>query len=213
MIYRLSAAAVLAAVAVPALAQSTASAPSAAPVSASSAAVVTPSAAAQQPSLVVTPDTSNVLHAGLPVQLETRDELTTEHKALKVGQQVEMQVIQPVLLNSQVVIAAGTRALGEVTTVRNKGMWGKSGGITVKVLYIEANGHQIRLNGTFNEHGDRYRRGHRSGCVSSGRWVLRDGNQRQNCSGNARDGFLGGRRAGAVRPSCARWARRPRNSG
>ena len=94
-----------------------------------------------------------MLHAGLPVQLETRDELTTEHKALKVGQQVEMQVIQPVLLNSQVVIAAGTRALGEVTTVRNKGMWGKSGGITVKVLYIEANGHQIRLNGTFNEHG------------------------------------------------------------
>jgi len=64
-----------------------------------------------------------------------------------------MQVVQPVLLNSQVVVPAGTRAVGEVTAVRNKGMWGKSGGINVKVLYIEMNSHQIRLNGAFDEHG------------------------------------------------------------
>jgi len=106
-----------------------------------------------QTSMVVTQENSNSLHAGLPIQLETRDELTTEHKALKVGQQVEMQVIQPVMLNDHVVITAGSRAVGEITSVRNKGMWGKSGGIDVKVLYAEANGRQIRLNGTFNEHG------------------------------------------------------------
>lgn len=103
--------------------------------------------------MVVAPDNSTSLHAGLPIQLETRDELSTEHKALKVGHQVEMEVIQPVMLDNRVVIPAGTRALGEVTAVRNKGMWGKSGGIDVKVLYAEANGRQIRLNGTFNEHG------------------------------------------------------------
>jgi len=131
--------AALSLIAVPALAQETAP--------------VAPMVAAQPAAIVVTPDTSTALHAGLPIQLETRDELTTEHKALKVGQRVEMQVIQPVMLNSQVVIPAGSRALGEITMVRNKGMWGKSGGINVKVLYAEANGRQIKLNGTFNEHG------------------------------------------------------------
>jgi len=104
--------------------------------------------------MVVTQDNSTVLHAGIPIQLETRDELTTEHKALKVGQKVEMEVIQPLLLNDHVVIAAGSRAIGEITAVRNKGMWGKSGGINIKVLYAEANGRQIRLNGTFDERGE-----------------------------------------------------------
>jgi len=131
--------AALSLIAVPALAQETAP--------------VAPMVAAQPAAIVVTPDTSTALHAGLPIQLETRDELTTEHKALKVGQQVEMQVVQPVMLNSQVVIPAGARAVGEITMVRNKGMWGKSGGIIVKVQYAEASGRQIKLNGTFNERG------------------------------------------------------------
>ncbi|MDH7639233.1 hypothetical protein [Sphingomonas oryzagri] len=91
---------------------------------------------------------------GTPIQLETRDELSTEHKALKVGQQIEMDVLQPVLLGDKVAIAAGSRAVGEIVTVRNKGMWGKSGGITARVLYLEANGRQIRLNGSFNDRGE-----------------------------------------------------------
>src|ERR1700761_1072055 len=33
-------------------------------------------------------------------------------------------------------------------------MWGKSGGITARVLYVEANGKQIRLNGSFNDRGE-----------------------------------------------------------
>jgi len=140
---RLMTGAALALATVPALAQQPAAQPT--------AMVVTPATA--QTAMVVTPDNSSSLHAGLPIQLETRDELTTEHKALKVGHQVEMEVIQPVMLNEHVVIPAGSRAIGEVTAVRNKGMWGKSGGIDVKVLYAEANGRQIRLNGTFDEHG------------------------------------------------------------
>jgi hypothetical protein len=104
--------------------------------------------------MVVAPAAGNVLHMGTAVQLETRNELTTEHKALRVGQQVEMDVLQPVLLNAQVVIPAGSRAMGEITTVRNKGMWGKSGGFTGRVLYVEANGRQIRLNGSFTDRGE-----------------------------------------------------------
>lgn len=118
------------------------------------AALLAPSIAAAQGAMIVAPASANVIHAGTSIELETREELTTEGKKLKVGQRFEMDVLQPVLLNSQVAIPAGSRAVGEVVTVRNKGMWGKSGGITARVLYIEANGRQIRVNGTFNDRGE-----------------------------------------------------------
>lgn len=104
--------------------------------------------------MVVAPPTASVLHAGTAIQLETRENLTTEHKQLKVGQRFELDVLQPVMLGGQVAIPAGSRAVGEVVTVRNKGMWGKSGGITCRVVYLEANGRQLRLNGTFDDRGD-----------------------------------------------------------
>lgn len=111
------------------------------------------SAVAQAPMIVMATPT-NVIHVGTPVQLETRAELTTEGKLLKVGQRVELTMQQPLLLNNQVAIAAGSAAYGEITSVRNKGMWGKSGGITARVLYLEANGRQIRLNGSFTDRGE-----------------------------------------------------------
>lgn len=110
-------------------------------------------AIAQTPMVVGAP-VANVIHAGTPIQLETREELTTEGKALKVGQRFDLDVQQPLLLNSQVAVPAGSRAVGEITSVRNKGMWGKSGGFTARVLYLEANGRQIRLNGSFNDRGN-----------------------------------------------------------
>lgn len=113
-----------------------------------------PAVANAQSAMVVGAPAGNVIHMGTPIQLETRDELTTEHKALKVGQQIEMDVLQPVMLGDKVAIPAGSRAIAEVSTVRNKGMWGKSGGITARILYVEANGRQIRLNGSFNDRGE-----------------------------------------------------------
>jgi hypothetical protein len=41
--------------------------------------------------------------------------------------------------------------MGEITEVRNKGMWGKSGHLTASILYV--NGRQIRLSGTFDDKG------------------------------------------------------------
>jgi len=108
----------------------------------------------QATTMTVSPTANNVLHMGTAVQLEIRDALTTEHKAMHVGQLVEMDVLQPVMLNEQVVVPGGSRAVGEITTVRNKGMWGKSGGFTGRVLYVEANGRQIRLNGSFTDRGE-----------------------------------------------------------
>jgi len=90
---------------------------------------------------------TNVLRAGTPVMLKTMRELTTKGKHLKVGDRFPLEVSESVLLNSQVVIPIGSPAVGEITSVRNKGMWGKSGNIESRLLYVTANGRRIRLEG------------------------------------------------------------------
>jgi hypothetical protein len=81
------------------------------------------------------------------------EELTTKGKNLRVGQRFRMEVAEPVTVAGNIVIPAGSPAVGEVTEVRNKGMWGKSGAINGRVLYLHANGRQIRLSGSLYDKG------------------------------------------------------------
>ena len=99
----------------------------------------------------VAPD--SILRTGTEVSLKLSEPLTTKGKNLRVGYHFQMEVAEAVMVNNQVVIPAGSPATGEVTEVRNKGMWGKSGHITASVLYVRVNGRQIRLNGTFDDKG------------------------------------------------------------
>jgi hypothetical protein len=103
---------------------------------------------------VATVPTSNaVLRAGTPVPLRMMEAVTTKKKAAKVGQRFQLEVAAPVEVNGVVVIPAGTPAWGEITEVRNKGMWGKSGKLNAKLLYLRVNGRQIRLTGAFDDKG------------------------------------------------------------
>ena len=81
------------------------------------------------------------------------EQLTTKGKDLRVGHRFRMEVAEPVLLNGVIVIPAGSPAMGEVTDVRNKGMWGKSGKINARLLYVQVNGCQIRLSGQMDDKG------------------------------------------------------------
>jgi len=95
----------------------------------------------------------NVLRAGTPIALKMSEGLTTEKKKLRTGQRFQMEVAEPVTVNGQVVIPVGSPATGEVTEIRNKGMWGKSGYIGARALFVRANGKQIRLTGQFDDKG------------------------------------------------------------
>lgn len=94
-----------------------------------------------------------VLHAGTSIPLRMREAITTKGKMLKVGQRVQLEVAENITMNGQTVIPAGSPAVGEITTVRNKGMWGKSGGITGRVLYARVGDRQIRMTGNFDDKG------------------------------------------------------------
>ena len=108
---------------------------------------------AQTQVVMVGAPNANVLRTGTEVNLKLKEGLTTEGKKLRVGYRFQMEVAEPVLVNGQIVIPAGSPALGEVTEVRNKGMWGKSGHLTASILHVTVNGRQIRLTGTFDDKG------------------------------------------------------------
>lgn len=96
---------------------------------------------------------SNVLRSGLEIPMITREELTTKKKQLRVGQRVQIEVASNIMQNGVTVIPAGTPGTAELTEVRNKGMWGKSGYIAARVLSIRLADRQVRLSGTFDDKG------------------------------------------------------------
>jgi hypothetical protein len=74
---------------------------------------------------IAAPATANaVLRAGTPITLRLMEEITTKGKAARVGQRIRMGVAAPVVVNSVTVIPAGSPTEAEITSVRNKGMWG-----------------------------------------------------------------------------------------
>jgi hypothetical protein len=115
--------------------------------------VVVPSQSMAQKTIVA-PMVSNVLRAGAPIPVVLSQALTTKGKKLKVGQRVDFEVAQDVLLNGKVVIPARSPVEGVITQVRNKGMWGKSGAIYLDMKSVNVNGANIRLRGDMNSRGE-----------------------------------------------------------
>ena len=106
------------------------------------------------PSPIAATVTNNaILRTGTEVPLRLSEELTTQGKKLRVGQRFRLETAEPVIVQGVTVIPVGSPAVGEVTDVRNKGMWGKSGQLGARVLYVTVNGRQIRLSGAFDDKG------------------------------------------------------------
>ena len=97
--------------------------------------------------------TNAVLRAGTPIALRMMEEITTKKKSAQVGQRFALEVAAPVEVNGVQVIPSGSPAWGEITSVRNKGMWGKSGKLDARLLFVRVNGRQIRLTGSFDDKG------------------------------------------------------------
>lgn len=106
-----------------------------------------------QQALIVGPTGTPVLRIGTEVPVRIRTELTTNHKALRVGQRFEVEATEPVSLDGHLVIPVGTPGVGEISSVRNKGMWGKSGHFDIRLLYLRVGDRQIRLSGTLDDKG------------------------------------------------------------
>jgi hypothetical protein len=100
-----------------------------------------------------TPASNSVLRTGTPVSLRLLDQITTKEKKAKLNDIIRFEIAENVIVNDVVVIPAGSLASGELTEVRYKGMWGKSGRFSGRALNVNVNGKNIRLSGTFTEKG------------------------------------------------------------
>jgi hypothetical protein len=103
--------------------------------------------------LVVGAEPQLALRAGTAVPMRLLEELTTNGERLRAGDRFNLETTDAVSVNGQVVIPIGSHAVGEVNSIRNKGMWGKSGNIEARVLFVTANGRNIRLSGSLNDKG------------------------------------------------------------
>lgn len=110
-------------------------------------------ATVQRTATIMPSPRADILRAGSAIALVTREELTTRKKALRVGQRFQMEVAENVTQNGIVVIPSGTPAIGEITQIRNKGMWGKSGYIGARVVSLTVSGRSVRMSGTFDDKG------------------------------------------------------------
>lgn len=100
------------------------------------------------------PDGSTrVIRGGAQVRVQFLHEITTEDKASKVGDRPRLEVAENVVVDGVTVIPKGTPVVGELTAVRNKGMWGKSGKLEGRVLNMNLNGRTVRMSGAFDDKG------------------------------------------------------------
>ena len=103
--------------------------------------------------VILAPAAGSVLRAGTEVPLRMEEGLDSNDKSLREGQQFRMSVANDVRLGNVVVIPAGSPAIGEITDLRRKGMWGKSGRINARVLSVRVGDRLIRMSGTFDDKG------------------------------------------------------------
>jgi hypothetical protein len=116
--------------------------------------IVNPTPQAQRAKVIQQQESGNVLRAGAPVPVVLMQALSTKGKSLKVGQRVQLEVAQDVMLNGRVAIPARSPVEGVLTEIRNKGMWGKSGAIRLHINSVNINGTRIRLSGDMDTRGE-----------------------------------------------------------
>lgn len=96
---------------------------------------------------------TRIIRGGAQIRVGFLHEITTEDKASKVGDRPRLEVAEDVVVDGVTVIPKGTPVTGELTAVRNKGMWGKSGKIEGRVLNMSLNGRTVRMSGAFDDKG------------------------------------------------------------
>ena len=108
--------------------------------------------------LVVTPvvsATPTVIPEGTTVYLSINKTVTSRKKETAVGDLVPAHVWRDVVIDGQVVIKRGARAMSEVASVRNRKILGIKGTVSiVAVKTTTVDGQLVHLTGGYHEEGE-----------------------------------------------------------
>jgi hypothetical protein len=103
-----------------------------------------PEAPNQSPPSAMTTQSIRV-PAGTTLEVEFVDTLSS--KVNTTGQTFALRLRQPVTINGQIVLPAGTMGGGEVLDASKSGMGGRSGKLVLSGRFIEFRGQRIRIRG------------------------------------------------------------------
>lgn len=94
------------------------------------------------------------LPANTEVLLRMNQDITTKGRDWSEGDTFYLSVVHDVIHEGFVVIPRGSRAAGRITWLTSKGMFGKSGKMTIEMEYVEVAGHRIDLEGEYKQEGE-----------------------------------------------------------
>ena len=92
-----------------------------------------------------------VLRWGTPVALTTTREISS--KSVALGQRVNLEVADNVMVAGRVVIPRGTAAVAEIAAVKPASSWGKRGRLKLRLLYVHVGDQNVRLTGDLGSAG------------------------------------------------------------
>lgn len=92
-----------------------------------------------------------ILPAGSIVPLLTRDVLSS--KTHRKGDIVTLEVAQDVLAENRVVIAQGSPVVAQISEAEEKGLMGRPGKLSARVLYLDLPDGPVRLSGELATQG------------------------------------------------------------
>lgn len=98
------------------------------------------------------PADARTLQTGSEFSLILLDQLSS--KTSPKGTPFDLEVAEDVLKNGQLLIPAGTRAVGEVTHSNPKGAFGKSGKLEAAIMYMIIDGRPVRMSGRLSAAGE-----------------------------------------------------------
>lgn len=91
------------------------------------------------------PDAAPALPLGQRIQLEFVNELSSS--TATVGQEIALRLAEPISVGDQVVVPAGTPAVGVILNAQRNGIAGRPGMISAAARYLDFNGQQIPIQG------------------------------------------------------------------
>lgn len=97
------------------------------------------------------PSETRYFPMGTRLMLTTRSDLST--KVSKTGDRFYLEVAEDLAYRGQVVVPAGSLAVGEVVRSESNGHFGKKGEIDIRLLHIETPSGRVPINGYARDEG------------------------------------------------------------
>jgi hypothetical protein len=107
---------------------------------------------AQKPAAKPTVAGQYTLREGEDVNLRFSQPLSS--KTAAEGDQVTFELVDDIKVGDVVVVKAGSKAQGEVSSVKKAGMMGKAGDMSIRLNYLRAGDAKIHLRGSKGKEGE-----------------------------------------------------------